>query len=77
MGWTKFEIYAKPAKVDYDVFLKHGSHADTVQSTLQTDLEYPFCAQEFDIDQLPLIPSEVVKQHNAKAENRLCEFNEG
>lgn len=76
MGWTKLGIYAKPVKVDYDVFLKHESQPDTVRNTLQTDLEYPFCAQDLDKDQLPFIPPEVVKQHNVKAEDRLCKFNE-
>ena len=76
MGWTKLGIYAKPAKVDYDVFLQRKSQPGTVQNTLQTDLEYPFCAQDLDKDRLPSIPPEVVKQHSRKAENRLCKLNE-
>ena len=77
MGWTKLGLYAKPAKVDYDVFLKHGSQLDTVGSTLQTELEYPFCAQELDIDQLPFIPPEVIKKHSSKTGNRLCKLHQG
>ena len=76
MGWTKLGIYAQPAKVDYDVFLKRESQPGTVQITLQTDLEYPFCAQDLDKDRLPFIPPDVVKQHSTKAENRLCKLNE-
>lgn len=76
MGWTKLSIYAKTAKVDYDVFLKRESQSGTVQNSLQTDSEYPFCAQDLDKDRLPFIPPEVVKQHSRKVEYRLCKLNE-
>lgn len=76
MGWTKLGISARPAKVDYDVFLKHDPQRLAIQNDLQNDLEYPFCAHELDRLGLPFISPEVVKQHTGKARNRLCKFKE-